>query len=735
MKIFVPRFFALFGLLACFLLGPDAARAQVPPPVPTPAIDAGWPRKIAADGLVVTVYQPQLEKWDGHRLQLRAAVAVQTQAAAQPTFGVLWATARTQTDKENRLVYLDDVRITKANFPAAPGQTDEYRKILATAIPPGTRTIALARLEADLTIAQAEDQPVKSPLKNEPPRIIVSSKPALLVLIDGKPALRQVEGTKLLRVINTRSLILLDQTGGKYYLRLMDRWMTANQLDGSWALANNPPATLATALRAATGNPQVDLLDHLADDIAAEVENGVLPVVYVSTVPAELIETHGQLNFAPIDGTQLLWVKNTESSLLLDTASQNYYVLLSGRWFRAKALEGPWEFVAADKLPADFAKVPLTHPRGDVLSSVAGTPQAREASIANRVPQTAAINRKQAKLSVFYDGPPQFQPIADTQLRSAVNSPTPVIQTGPQAYYAVENGVWFAAASPVGPWTVATTVPASIYAMPPSSPLYYVTGVQIYDATPEVVYMGYTPAYFGTVVAPAGVVVYGTGWNYAPWIGNYWYGRPWSYGYGVRFGYTPSGWGFGYSTAVGRPWWGPAGWQGAGGDWRRGWETGYGGRYAGSHMNNVNFGNFNCYHRWGNNVQVNHPVNTTVNANKQTNITNQQRGFNNVMATRDGNVVRKNADGWEKHTAAGGWKSYKPDDFPKEKRPAVQNDLHQMNQQWSARQHGTANYHDYRSASGDFTHHPTPERSFSPGRGGYGGFHGNPGGYRGGRRR
>src|SRR5262249_31363148 len=161
----------------------------------------------------------------------------------------------------------------------------------------------------------------------------------------------------------------------------------------------------------------------------------------------------------PIDGTKLLWVKNTTDQLLLDTADQSYYALLSGRWFRGKALKGPWEYVAPDNLPADFAKIPETHPRGDVLTSVAGTPQSQEAVIANSVPQTAVISRKDAKLEPVYDGKPQFQPIEGTQLQYAVNSPTPVIQVDGKTYYAVENGVWFIATSPEGPWVAADTVP------------------------------------------------------------------------------------------------------------------------------------------------------------------------------------------------------------------------------------------------------------------------------------
>jgi len=44
-------------------------------------------------------------------------------------------------------------------------------------------------------------------------------------------------------------------------------------------------------------------------------------------------------------------VTNTDDDLFLYTPQQEYYALLSGRWFRAGSLQGPWEFVASGDLP------------------------------------------------------------------------------------------------------------------------------------------------------------------------------------------------------------------------------------------------------------------------------------------------------------------------------------------------------------------------------------------------
>src|SRR5262249_42071423 len=157
------------------------------------------------------------------------------------TYGVVWLGARTDVDREKRLVALDDIQILKANFPAHPERADDYLAILKSLVPTGTRTVALDRLMANLAIAQAEAGVKKVPLKNEALRVFFSTKPAFLVLVDGKPALRQVSGSKLLRVINTRALILLDEASGIYYLHLMDHWMQAVNVEGPWQTATAVP--------------------------------------------------------------------------------------------------------------------------------------------------------------------------------------------------------------------------------------------------------------------------------------------------------------------------------------------------------------------------------------------------------------------------------------------------------------------------------------------------------------
>ncbi|MGB5687725.1 MAG: hypothetical protein WBM45_00525, partial [Woeseiaceae bacterium] len=156
--------------------------------------------------------------------------------------------------------------------------------------------------------------------------------------------------------------------------------------------------------------------------------------------------------------------------------------------------------------------------------------------------------RDDASFSVQYDGDPDFAPIEDIEVEYAQNTAAAVFKYG-NLYYACDDGVWYVANSATGPWTVATEVPDAIYKIPASNPYHNVTYVKVYDVTPEVVYVGYTPSYYGSYYYH-GTVIYGTGWYYRPWYGPYYYPRYPTWGFHVT--YNPwMGWGYGVSWTNG----------------------------------------------------------------------------------------------------------------------------------------------------------------------------------------
>jgi hypothetical protein len=553
--------------------------------------DHGWPRTFSSSATSISIYQPQIEQWKDNRFEGRAAVAVAGAQGKQPTYGVVWFAARTEIDKVNRLVTMADFVVTKVSFPTSPERTTALQSVLQAQALKAGEVIALDRLLAEMAITQARISNAGYELRNDPPQIFFSTRRSILVLIDGEPVLRPVKGSDLSRVINTRTLILHDGSKGKYYLRLMGGWMESDAAAGPWSIAWDAPSDLKKALAAAAETGQVDLLEGTGEGkllLSEAAKQGALPAIYVSFKPAELLQTLGEPQLTSIEATQLLYVTNTENDIFIDTATAARFVLVSGRWFRGESMKGPWEYVAGDRLPADFAKIPLTHEKASILASVPGTPQATEALIANEIPQTATISRRAAKLTVSYDGQPQLKSIEGTTLKYAVNTSTPVIFVS-GGYYAVMNGVWFVGNSASGPWVVATSVPAVIYTIPPSSPVHNVTYVKVYGSTADVVYVGYTPGYYGTVVSSNKVVVYGGGWYFPPYIGGVWHGWGYTYGYGAGFTWTAAtGWGVAYGIGYGwSSYYYPGAWYAAS----------YGGYYpsvwGGAAAANV-------YGRWGN---------------------------------------------------------------------------------------------------------------------------------------
>ena len=523
------------------------------PPSAISASASGWPCQFWSDKSCYTVFTPQVDFWDGHSLMAQTAVYVQVIGESQPTYGVIAFKAITLVDKTTHAAALKETEITSADFPSAPGRQADLLMVLKKKFPDHAPPLSLDLLKTSLAVNQLPFR--KQEVNNAPPKIIFSDQPAILVAIDGPPAYRPVPGTELERVINTHALLLKDRAG-RFYLHVLDSYMEAPALDGPWKITGQSPAGAAIAEKLAqTSSSPVDLLAGQPDLETGKIpslQSATAPVIYTTTTPAELITFNSRPDFVPIVGTHLLYAANTTGNVFKLLTDQQTYVLIAGRWFRAPTLKGPWQFVPGNELTSDFTSIPDNSPKENVKASVPGTPQATEALIANSIPQGTEVTRTNPMPDPQIDGPPQLEPIAGTPLNYVANSATPIIEVDAQSWYACQNGVWYAATSVNGPWSVAASVPAVIYTIPPTSPLHYLTYVQVYGSTPAVVYEGYTPGYLGTVVADDNTVVYGTGYDYPPWVGTVWYCPPVTWGYGWDDCWLPWwGWGFGFGFGCG----------------------------------------------------------------------------------------------------------------------------------------------------------------------------------------
>ncbi len=472
--------------------------------------DPGWPREFDRNGTKLIVYQPQIDTWEKFR-DLTADTAISlSQPDEKPVLGAISLHANTVPDLDTRTVLVKDIRITGARFPSLdPAAAAAVQEKLTHVYPTTELVISLDRMLAGLKAKEAPR--ASAQLNTEPPPVYVSQSRAILLFVDGEPIRLPIQGTNLEYVVNTTWDLFYDKSD--YYLLDGTVWLKARELKGPWALTTQLPPDMA---KVPNGTNWEDVKKALPPKSSA----APAPQVFFTSKPAELLAFNGKPAFAPIPSTSLAYATNTSSQVFLYNADHQFYVLLSGRWFRAAALSGPWIY-ASNSLPADFQRIPPSGPAGSVLASVPGSQQAKDAVLIAEIPTVAVVNKQEAaaQAKVQYTGEPKFAPIENTSLSYAVNTNDRVIKVG-DLYYLCFQGVWFRSTTPNGPWKTAEVVPQVIYTIPPSSPVYNVTYVTVSNPTPTTVETSYTAGYTGMFIAGfamGATVVYGTGYYYPPY--------------------------------------------------------------------------------------------------------------------------------------------------------------------------------------------------------------------------
>jgi hypothetical protein len=618
--------------------------------------DLTWPREIFAEGYTITLYQPQLESFEGNKLDSRMAVSISNKKDL--IFGAVWLDATVSTDMDERVVALEEINIPKINFPDINNE-DKAAQLSALLIKEiESWNIVLSYDQLIASLSELENTEGSSnKINNDPPAIYFRTTPSTLISIDGDPFYKTDEAFKLDYLVNTPSFIV--KSDNKFYIKEGKFWYSSNEALKGYSNIDKAPKNVS------------EFADKYGKDIVLdsfELAMKTAPELIVVTKPSELISTNGEPDYQSIKGTSLLYAKNTEDDIIMDINSQEHYILLAGRWYRSKNLkDGTWVFVDPEDLPADFALIPAESDMGNVLASVPNTEEAQDALLAQSIPQTAKVDRKTATVEVNYDGEPKFEKIEGSSVSYAVNTDKTVLLINKQ-YYCVDDAIWFVSDKATGPWLVSTERPDEVDEIPADSPVYNVKYVYVYESTPEVVYVGYYPGYTYSYVYH-GVIVYGTGYTYPYWYGAYYYPRPVTYGYGVH--YNPyTGWGFTVGISVGwgyHPYgcWGPAGYHYG---YRSAYYHGYNHGYHNGYHNGYNQGykqgaragynaanrNNNVYADRKNGIQQTGTArNTAANRKTYENKSKPSSKQNNLYADSKGDVYQQKKNGtWENKTNA-----------------------------------------------------------------------------------
>jgi len=175
-----------------------------------------------------------------------------------------------------------------------------------------------------------------------------------------------------------------DKDDSQYYLYTQSNWYTSSNVMTGWSKVNKPSKDLRKleddikkSQEKNKENNNSANGDNKTNDQNQNVANPDLQVI-VRDHPAELIASNGKPNFTPIQNTSLLYMDNSNADVFMDIDNNQYYTVLSGRWYKAPNTNGPWAYIDANQLPKDFANIPQGSAKDNVLAYVPGTDASKD---------------------------------------------------------------------------------------------------------------------------------------------------------------------------------------------------------------------------------------------------------------------------------------------------------------------------------------------------------------------
>ncbi len=132
-----------------------------------------WPIQIDDPRATIVIFQPQPESFENNTVTSRAALSVTETGKTEPVFGVMWTSARLETDRDTRTARILDVEVTAVRFPeSTPEREQALAQIIESEIPQWDLEISLDRLLTSLEILK-ERRITGGQLKTDPPVILV----------------------------------------------------------------------------------------------------------------------------------------------------------------------------------------------------------------------------------------------------------------------------------------------------------------------------------------------------------------------------------------------------------------------------------------------------------------------------------------------------------------------------------------------------------------------------------
>jgi hypothetical protein len=194
------------------------------------------------------------------------------------------------------------------------------------------------------------------------PTVFFSMVPGEVVLFDGPPQYSPIPGTELNYAVNTTSDVFFYNPAQQFYYLCAGRWFSAPSLQGPWTYAT--PSLPTDFMHIPPANPAGRVLASVpgteeAKDAVLLAQVPTTLIVDPAAAASQVSVTYfGEPQFAPIEGTSLLYATNTEDKVI--QVGNVYYLCLQGVWFSSATPQGPW--ATATVVPQEIYTIPPSSP-------------------------------------------------------------------------------------------------------------------------------------------------------------------------------------------------------------------------------------------------------------------------------------------------------------------------------------------------------------------------------------
>ena len=180
------------------------------------------------------------------------------------------------------------------------------------------------------------------------------------------------------------------------------------------------------------------------------------PAIVVSEKPLKLLSIDKEPVKAPLAGTDLEYVVNTNWNVFYYRPDEQWYVLNDDAWQHNNYLaDGGW--TTTDSLPADFDKLAMNDEWPEIQKAL-------PAHLPEKPPMDFMISLEATEL-ILLDGAPRLSPIGETGISFVSNTQSDLFKSGGHWYFLV-SGRWFSNVSLSGNWQSVKDLPDTFSQIP-----------------------------------------------------------------------------------------------------------------------------------------------------------------------------------------------------------------------------------------------------------------------------